>query len=136
MFLTMLLAPMMEVFGQNNKDNKPILIMTTQTGGKETDQFDCRSKIYVDFFLSELPEEHHKLEAFWYNPAGQRQEYTKYEFIGNYAQLWLELHPSFGGKLFSGIDPTAGMSDFIGEWKVKVYFDERFLERKVFYVVC
>jgi hypothetical protein len=145
MLLVMLLTPTMEVFGDGQgtkmakKAYKPpevILITTNQPGGEETNQFDCRSKIYVDFFLSNFSVEHHKLEAFWYNPVGKRQEYTRYEFTGNRAYLWLELHSSFGGGLFGRIDPSAGMSDFIGRWEVRLYLDERFLERKGFYVIC
>lgn len=110
--------------------------MTDQPGGKETDQFNCRNKVYIDFIFDAEKGSNHLLEAFWIGPDGKQKEYTRYESIGNRAWLWLKLHPSFGGGLLSGIDPSAGMSDFIGKWKVKIYLDGKLLEKRFFYVVC
>ena len=139
MFLAILLAPMMEVFGENQEVKKEkktyvkpefILVMTNEPGGKAIDEFDCREKVYVELTLPKISDKRHKIEAFWFGPGplGSR-EYAEYEFDGNYAYLWLKLP---GGRgLFSG-----GAEDYIGKWKVKIHLDGKFLERKVFYMAC
>ncbi|MBI5874563.1 MAG: hypothetical protein HZB81_01735 [Deltaproteobacteria bacterium] len=133
--MLLLLLPVI-VFGKV-KDNKPVLIiMASEPGGKKTNQFSCRSRVYADFVFKEKKSGNHMIEAIWIRPDGKRQEHTRYESAGNRAWLWLELHPSFGGKLFGAIDQSAGMDEFIGEWKLKVYLDGKFLERKSFYVIC
>lgn len=134
-FLIMILvvfAP--NVFSENNGKKiyvKPefTLITTDRPGGKAIDEFDCREKVYVELTLPKIPEKRHKIEAFWFGPGplGSR-EYTEHEFDGNHAHVWLKLPGSRG--LFSGAE------DFMGEWKVKIHLDGKFLEKKVFYIAC
>ena len=133
----------MKVFGEDQKKTKKVyvkpdfvLIMTYEPGGKETDQFDCREKVYIDFTFEAEEGSNHILEAFWVRPDGKQQEYTRHELIGNRAWLWLKLHSSFGGKLLGGIDPSVGMDDFIGKWKVKIRVDGKDTGKKTFYVAC
>ena len=114
----------------DRKNSKDYQIVTVHSPGKaETDSFDCREKIYLE--VKNLPQSHYVLEASWVNPKEKQQEYTKYEFTGNYVWLWLNLHPATGGKLFGGIDPSAGMGDFIGRWKVSLFLNDKFLGEKV-----
>lgn len=104
--------------------------------GEVAEVFDCREKVYV--YVSGFSPGNHLIEGFWYNPAGKQQEYTRYEFSfrGQPVWLWLKLHPSTGGRLFGGIDPGAGMGEFIGKWKVTIYLDGKFLKTLFFYVTC
>jgi hypothetical protein len=34
------------------------------------------------------------------------------------------------------MDPSAGMDEFVGEWRVKVLVDGRVIEQKKFNVIC
>lgn len=133
MILAVLFAP--DVFSENNGKKKVyvkpefVLLMTNEPGGKAINEFDCSDKIYIELNFPKIQEKRHKIEAFWFGPGqfGSR-EYTEYEFEGSYAYLWLKLPKE---RLLGG-----GMEDFIGEWKVKIHLDGKFLERKVFYVAC
>lgn len=104
------------------------------------DSFDCRSKIYIVFEGTLLRKGRHTLEAIWKNPNGKKQEHTAYQFEAAKEKeniwLWIELHPSFGGKLFGAIGHSLGVENFIGRWIVKLYLDGNFLEKKTFYVIC
>lgn len=78
-------------------------------------------------------------EAFWINPHGKQQEVSRHSFTEgeDYAVwLWLELHPTTGGKLIGSIDPSAGMGEFIGKWQVRLYLDGELIAQQVFFVAC
>ncbi len=101
--------------------------------------FDCKDTVYV--LLSGITRRgQHKFEVYWNAPDGKRQEYSKSIFTVDSksadAYVWLEVQPGAGGKLFSAIDPTAGLEGSIGRWNVKVYVDEKLLADRFFFIAC
>ena len=120
---------------------EPVIFLTTSPEEKlQTNEFDCAEKIYLYAELGELKEGPHKAEAHWKNPKGRLQQVSSHEFTTGgkpYAVwLWLKLLPSTGGELFGDIDPSIGMGEFFGRWKVKLYLDGEFIAERVFYVAC
>lgn len=104
-----------------------------------TETFDCKDTVYV--LLSGITQRgSHKFEVYWNAPDGKRQEYSKSLFTVDSKSadvyVWLEVQPGTGGKLFSAIDPTAGLEGSIGRWNVKVYMDEKMLADRFFYIAC
>lgn len=104
-----------------------------------TETFDCKDTVYV--LLSGITQRgQHKFEVYWTAPDGKRQEYSKSLFTVDSksadAYVWLEVQPGTGGKLFSAIDPTAGIEGSLGRWRVKVYMDEKMLADRFFYIAC
>ncbi|MBI5970410.1 MAG: hypothetical protein HY884_04580, partial [Deltaproteobacteria bacterium] len=79
-------------------------------------------------------------------PDGREQDRANYAIVptlqrGNaFADarfwFWLRLTPSFGGKLLKPIDPSYGMDEFIGHWRVDLYLDDKIVATKVFFVAC
>ena len=120
---------------------EPGVFLTTSPEEKlQTNEFDCGEKIYLYAELGELKEGPHRAEAHWKNPKGKLQQVSSHEFTTGgkpYAVwLWLKLLPSTGGELFGDIDPSIGMGEFFGRWKVKLYLDGEFVAERVFYVAC
>lgn len=124
--------------GQNNR-----IYLTAETSNsvpedRPSTNFNYQQKIYVVFEGFGIQKGQHTLEAFWNNPKGKQQEYTKYDFKASREKevvwLWIELHPASGAKILRSIDPSFGMEDFIGKWIVTLYLDGKFLIEKVFYV--
>ena len=101
--------------------------------------FDCRDKIYVYIAWKDIDKGVHTLSAIWFNPRGERQEYTKHEFCvleRGKLNTWLWLKLRGGGMLSKSFDPKAGFTDFIGKWHVKLYLDDNYLTDKYFIVLC
>lgn len=107
---------------------------------KPVEGFDCKDTVYV--VVPDVARKgSHKLEVYWIPPSsGARQEYTKAGFAVETmpmdAYALLKFNNSLAGRLFTGIDPSAGMEKFIGKWKVKVYMDEKLIADKSFFVIC
>ena len=80
----------------------------------------------------------HEAYAVWFRPDGREQDRANYAVEGADARFWfwLRLSPSFGGKLLKPIDPSYGMGEFIGPWRVDLYLDDKAVATKVFSVVC
>ncbi|MEK7578419.1 MAG: hypothetical protein AAB456_01740 [Patescibacteria group bacterium] len=134
--LMLLLMLPVNVLGKDSKKdsggNKPVLIMASEPGGKATDQFDCREKVYVDFTFDAEEGSNHIVEFFWIGPNGKQQTYAEYKVLGNRVWPWIEIYrPSFGDRLLE-IDS----SDYIGEWKVRVRINGELVSQKNFYVAC
>ena len=142
MFLIMFLAPMpliQEVFSKDNKDKgmdnqKTVLIMTFEPGGKETDQFDCYdyNEIYVDFTFEAEKWSNHILEAFWIGPDGKQQAYEEYPVLGNRVWIWMKIPKEKEGVFDSNI----GMPDYIYKWMLKIRVDRETVAEKTFNVTC
>jgi len=102
--------------------------------------FDCRDKIYCYITWKYIDKGAHTLSAIWFNPKGERQEYSEHKFYvsekaeGLSTWLWLKLHG--GGMLSKSIDPRSGFKDFIGKWHVKLYLDDKYLMVKYFIILC
>ena len=59
-------------------------------------------------------------------PRGERPRYWS----------WLKLYRPFGGGVMSMFEPSFGMREFLGEWKVVVSLDHRKLLTLPFTVIC
>ncbi len=107
-------------------------------GLQRTDKFDCHDSIYIHGVFSGLKAVKHEAYAVWFRPDGKAQDRSSYAVKGADARFWfwLRLSPSFGGKLLKPIDPSYGMGEFIGLWKVDLYLDDKVIATKAFFVAC
>jgi len=117
----------------------PEVFMSADVAGRQrSDKFDCHENIYIHGVFSGLKAVKHEAYAVWFRPDGREQDRASYAVEGANARFWfwLRLSPSFGGKLLKPIDPSYGMDEFIGLWKVDLYLDEKVIATKVFFVAC
>lgn len=112
-------------------------------GSTPDNQFDCSDKIYlvieVTAPLRQKPSTH-QLLVKWYNPGGDIEQRTRYEFTshgkGTRIWAWLRLSGPSGAAIAQVFDPAFGMGEFIGEWKAAVFIDGDKLETHHFDVLC
>jgi len=146
--------------------NSEVFMSADVEGRQRSVQFDCHDGIYIHGVLSgffprskaEIGNENkrilrsaqndnknfshedgkHEAYAVWFRPDGREQDRANYAFEGTDARFWfwLRLSPSFGGKFLKPIDPSYGMDEFIGLWRVDLYLDGKVVATKVFYVAC
>lgn len=118
------------------KEYDQIFLSTNINERRDVDSFECSDRIYV-VITGVKSKGSHLLEVYWHNPYGALQEYTRYDFKVTAnpvsAAAWLELQSDTGGKVF-GLN--TGMSEFIGEWRAKVYLDGMLIGVKTFIVAC
>lgn len=99
--------------------------------------FQCTDTIYVYITWFNMKGEH-LLTTFWYNPANKEQESTRLTFhpknqaIYN-TWVWLKLKKGSKKGIFSN---ETGYEEFVGEWRVELFFDGKFLEKRYFSVYC
>ncbi len=128
------------VKGFGGKDGTNILLTNDLNKMPYIQEFDCSEKIYVVGNFDKLGDGEHTAEVYWINPSGKRQDYAAHKFLGGgYKQnvwFWLKLHRGTGGMLFSRIDNSAGMEEFIGKWAVRFYVDKKLVDIKTFFVAC
>lgn len=110
------------------------------TAGTDKLAYDCRDKINLSMSLSGLTKQNNRIMVRWISPSGRTQDATYFR-IKNYgghssAKAWLELSAAKGAGVFRYIDPAAGFSDFIGEWKAEVDVNGDTLGEVSFVVQC
>ena len=101
--------------------------------------FDCSDRVYLVMEAFNLQPGNYRLEVLWFNPQGERQEVTRFNFNGAaYSRVWawLQLHGSTGAAIGQIFDPSFGMEDFIGNWTANVSIDQTPIESVEFHVVC
>jgi len=107
---------------------------------KPSDKFGCSDKVYAVLELRGLSKTQHKLEAIWHDPQGRDRERTRYPFRvlrdEERIWVWLKLHHGPEAALVQFVNPSAGMDEFIGDWKLKLVLDGKLLAEKTFKVVC
>lgn len=140
LFTILLASIIFPVDGFGGRDRVDILLTNDIIKMRPLQEFDCNEKIYVVGTFDKLGEGEHTAEVLWINPRGERQDYAVHRFSGGrYKQnvwFWLELRAGTGGVLFGKINPSAGMEEFIGKWKVKFYIDRKLIDTKAFFVAC
>ena len=104
-------------------------------------KFDCLDKIYAVTDIKNMPKGKHTIEYRWMNPHGETQETTRYNFHVKEATVtnlwsWLQLSRGRGAGLFQWLDPSTGLEEFIGEWRVELFVNGKELQRATFEVNC
>jgi len=116
------------------KENNGIPDTTPQT------EFRCSDKIYTIIEVSGLSKSKHQLEAVWTDPNGKKREHTKVPLYVSQDSartwVWLSLHRPLGATVVTAFDPAYGMEEFIGDWNVSIYIDNKQLDNKQFSVLC
>ena len=129
--------------GDNHPDYK-LSFSAQQTSGipvqsNET-KFDCSNQIYTIVNASNIGDEPVNVEIIWRNPYGQIQEKTPvslYPVEGKaLGWAWLKLHKSTGATLFSFLDDSIGMDNFIGDWEIELLLDNEKIAEGRFNVLC
>ncbi len=107
---------------------------------KPADQFSCSDKIYAVMELNGLPKGQYQLDAQWQDPRGSDREHTKYPFKATRKKeriwVWLKLHRAPEAALVQFANPSAGMDEFIGRWKLRLLLNGKPLATKEFNVLC
>lgn len=126
--------------------NPQVFMSADVEGRQRSDRFDCHDSIYIHGVIVPTLQRGNvdgkavKREAYavWFRPDGREQDRASHAVEGADARFWfwLRLTPSFGGKLLKSIDPSYGMGEFIGFWRVDLYLDEKVIATKVFFVAC
>lgn len=104
-----------------------------------TETFFCHDTIYANIIPRDLKKGSNKASVSWINPKGKEQDYTEQDFnSGDSVRVWfwLKLHPSFGGRFLKAIDPSFGMEDYIGAWRLKLRINGEPHETRTFFVTC
>lgn len=121
------------------------VILTTKThdgvpSAEPGSEFGCGDRIYAVIQATGLAKSQHLLEAIWRDPQGKDREHTRYPFVVRYDQeriwVWLKLHRPPEAALVQFMNPSAGMDEFVGEWRVKVSIDGRLIDQQIFHVIC
>ena len=101
--------------------------------------FDCSDRIYVVLEALRLPEQKTDLMVKWFNPTGEQQERTDFQFTAQAftrVWAWLQLNGPPGAVIGQVFDPSFGMEDFIGQWEAQVFLDKEIVNKISFQVVC
>lgn len=96
--------------------------------------------IYAVVETSGLEKAKHTLDAVWRDPQGTERERTQFPFWVKRDRerlwVWLKLHRAKGASLLQFVDPSAGLSEFIGKWQVKLFIDGKRISKQEFIVLC
>lgn len=98
-------------------------------------RFDCSDRIYLLVTAVGLSKGKHELKALWIDPFGKQKEVTRYQFDGlpvTQVWAWLQLHGPTGTIIGQMFDPSFGMEEFIGEWKIEAFIDNEPISEKNF----
>ena len=101
--------------------------------------FDCTDRIYVVLEALRLTEKKTDLMVRWFNPTGDQQERTDFQFMAQpftRVWAWLQLNGPPGAVIGQVFDPSFGMEDFIGDWEAQVFLDNEIIDKISFQVVC
>jgi hypothetical protein len=102
--------------------------------------FTCSDSVFVVVDISEYPAGLHQLGIRWVDPSDTQREYSEYQFrlIGDRERVWgwIKLHRASGAGVLRWLDSSAGMEEFIGQWRVKVEIDGQPVGEAGFQVLC
>lgn len=131
--------------GQAHADESFSTILTAKThdgvpSNEPNSEFGCGDRIYAVITANGLAKSQHLLEAIWRDPQGKDREHTRYPFVVRYDReriwVWLKLHRPPEAALVQFMNPSAGMDEFVGEWRLKILVDGRLIDQKKFNVIC
>jgi hypothetical protein len=104
------------------------------------DTFTCTDNVFVVVDILEYPPGIHQLGVRWTDPSGTQREFTRHKFrvAGKKEQIWawIKLSRAPGAGILRWLDSSAGMEEFIGQWKVTVELDEQNVGELEFEVLC
>lgn len=103
-------------------------------------EFTCSDTVYVIIRTRGLADGIHAIQVEWFDPLGDRQELTQFEAstTGEESMIWawLRLHAPEGLGIARNFDPSHGMRNFIGRWRVKIEIDHRHRATDWFDMLC
>lgn len=114
-------------------------VIADQPTNKPVSNFDCADRIYLVIEATGLSQGKHELEVKWFNPVGEQQEITRYEFDGypfSRVWAWLQLNGPPGAVIGQVFDPSFGMENFIGEWRAEAAVSKNKMDITKFNVLC
>ena len=104
------------------------------------DTFECEQVVYTVIEMSDVSLGNHQLEILWFDPSQANRETTRYGFTVSRPQerlwAWLKLHRASGSGMLKWIDSSAGLEEFIGDWRVEVKVNGRDIGGTSFRVIC
>ena len=104
------------------------------------DSFNCTENIHAVVEFQDISVGQHELRVRWFAPSGKKREDTSHKFWAaqetERVWSWLKLHRETGAGLLRWVVPSAGMDEFIGEWKVSLDLDGVYLGESRFNVLC
>ena len=111
-----------------------------QPGTNPQSKFLCTDTIYAILDGNWPRDTDHKFEAYWTNPQGDQQEYSRHKFKAygdTRVWIWFRLHRGDDNAMsrIFGLSEDS-MQEFIGNWKVDFYVDGKKVSRFNFSVVC
>ncbi len=102
--------------------------------------FGCSEKVIAVIELENYKIGKHHLSVEWHDPHSQLREHTKYYFHSHNEKArvwaWLSLSRAKGASLLQFVNPSAGLTEFIGEWNVKFKIDDKLIGSDTFEVSC
>ncbi len=103
-------------------------------------EFTCSDTVYAIIETEDLAAGTHDIELQWFDPRGERQELTRFKAHSDGGATmiwaWMRLHGPDNSGLVRTFDPAHGMRDFIGQWTVKTYVDQRQVDTAHFDMLC
>ena len=104
------------------------------------ERFSCTDQVYAVIELDDYTSGEHQLSVKWISPAGAQREHTRYGFsVFNSEEriwAWLKLHRASGAGMMQWLDSSAGMEEFIGNWKISISIDDVPVGESSFEVLC
>lgn len=104
------------------------------------ERFSCTDQVYAVIELNDYIGGDHQLSVQWISPSGEQRELTKYGFsvMNNKERIWawLKLHRASGSGMMQWLDSSAGMEEFIGDWKISISIDDVPVGESSFEVLC
>jgi hypothetical protein len=104
------------------------------------EHFSCTDQVYAVIELDDYSDGEHQLSVKWISPAGEQRELTRYGFsVFNKEEriwAWIKLHRASGAGMMQWLDPSAGMEEFIGNWKISIAIDDVLVGESSFEVLC
>ena len=120
-----------------------IYLATTDGDGKlqragERPEFDCSETVYL--VVESAGPQDSAMQAYWFGPAGKERVRATRDFEQDRTRWWawsgLKLNRPSGGGFFSIFDPSHGLDEFIGAWKVHVDIGPHRMTTIEFSVLC
>lgn len=119
------------------------VILSTEFNEGDTiaqETFNCDDKIYAVINFQRYETAMYDIRVNWIDPLDKEREVTDFPYFVNsdniYAWSSLSLHRGAGAGMLQWINPAAGMEEFIGEWKIRVYINNEFTKEENFEIVC
>ena len=101
--------------------------------------YDCSEKVQLTMDFANIPAGYNEVVVNWFRPDGTIQETTTIplgEATSQRTSSWISLKPAQGAGVFRWLDPSAGMSDFIGPWQAIVFLNGTQVSTAEFAVDC